>query len=26
MHAHLTAQRQVVDAGLERLAAGWSFS
>jgi DNA-binding PadR family transcriptional regulator len=26
LHTHLTTQRQVADAGLRRLAAGWSFS
>lgn len=26
LHAHLIAQRQVVEAGLQRLSAGWSFS
>jgi len=26
LHAHLLAQRQVAEAGLQRLSAGWSFS
>lgn len=26
LHAHLIAQRQVAEAGLQRLSAGWSFS